>query len=45
MRHSHSHDAIEFYSDSIMRRETRRCLWVLCAFMASFTATFWVITQ
>jgi 1,2-phenylacetyl-CoA epoxidase PaaB subunit len=45
MHYSQDRDAIEQYVESIMRRETRRCLWVLSAFVASFTFTLSVLVR
>lgn len=45
MHYSQNRDAIEQYVESIMRRETRRCLWVLSAFVASFTFTLSVLVR
>lgn len=45
MRYSRSREAIELYSDTIMRRETRRCFWVLAALIGSFVLVLSVLTQ
>jgi hypothetical protein len=44
MRLSRDHDAIESYSDNLMRRETRRCLWIVAAIIGSFTLALTVVT-